>query len=202
MRATPPTNRGQVQPMVAVALGVIAIAGIVAALLVSRPIVAAPRPSASPAAPAPTPTAIPTAKPVATPTPTPTSDPTSSLLTVELENLTDHDVKVQIQDPNGILAGARSGQPGDGMSVRWHDALIQQVDANTVAFTFVGLPQDEVADLVVDAIGGDKVVLRLVQTGPVPNSDAMGEDRILILTFREPVDAADFSFEILDRTVD
>ena len=42
----------------------------------------------------------------------------------------------------------------------------------------------------------------LVQAGPYPQTDAMGEDRILILTFDGPVSADDVSVEILNRTVD
>jgi hypothetical protein len=213
MPATRHSHRGHVQPIVAVALGAVAIVGIVAAVLVSRPANAAPIPSARPSAPAsptavptptPTPTPVPTATPNPTPkpTPTPAASPTNSLLTVDLQNLTNHDVSVQIQDPNSIVVGARSGQPGDGMSVRWHDSIVENLERKTIAVTFVGLPQDEVADLVVDDLGNGKLHLTLVQTGPVPYSDAMGEDRILILDLDHVVDADDVSVEILDRTID
>jgi hypothetical protein len=36
----------------------------------------------------------------------------------------------------------------------------------------------------------------------MPYSDAMGEDRVLVLTFDAPVAAKDVSIEVLDRTVD
>jgi hypothetical protein len=67
--------------------------------------------------------------------------------------------------------------------------------------TWVGLPGDDVVDLGINGAAG-AYVLTLVQAGPVANSDAMGEDRVLILTFDAPVSAADVSVDILDRTVD
>jgi hypothetical protein len=99
------------------------------------------------------------------------------------------------------VTDVRSGQPGDGMSVRWHDALVKNVDADTIAITFVGLPRDEQVDMVVDAASG-KVTITIVQAGPVPQSDALGADRIVILSFDAPISAGDVSVEILDRTVD
>jgi hypothetical protein len=41
-----------------------------------------------------------------------------------------------------------------------------------------------------------------VRAGPYPYTDAMGEDRILVLTFDGPVSADDVSMQILDRKVD
>ena len=49
---------------------------------------------------------------------------------------------------------------------------------------------------------GDKYTITIVQSGPVPYSDAMGEDRVLVLTFADDVLARDVNVEVLDRTVD
>jgi hypothetical protein len=196
--------RGQVQPLVAVALGVVAVVGLAAAVLVSRPGAAdGPRPSDRPSTP-------PGSAPVASPmpsspspsaTPTPTADPSAGIGTIDLRSATGHDVTAQIHDQTGDLVKAASGAPGDGMSVRWHDALVANAGSRTIFVTWAGLPKDDVLDLGVAIVDG-RLQVTVVQAGPVPNSDAMGEDRVIALTFDRPVAAADVSVEILDRTVD
>lgn len=191
------SSRGQVQPVVALVLSVVAIAGLVAAVLVSRPGGATGSPAASPTnRPSAAPPAAPTASPSAAP-----SAPVSGDVKVVLENPTNHDVSIQIHDETGDVAKAESGKPGDGMSIRWHESIVKNVDARTISVTWAGLPQDELADLGISSVG-DKYELVLVQAGPYPQTDAMGEDRILILTFDGPVSADDVSVEILNRTVD
>ena len=226
MRASGQSNRGQIHPLAAFALGMLAVAGLVAAVLVSRPPAAAPGsstppPSSSPVAPSgdptpsadPTPTAVPTPSLTPEPTPEPTPDtadptiepsaePSDGIARIALDNLSQHDVIAQVQDVNGILASVRSGRPGDGMSVRWHDYEVENRSAEAIALTWVGLPQDEVVDVHVDAVGDGNVHITIVQTGPVANSDALGEDRILHLTFDRPQSADKVTVEILDRTID
>ena len=205
------SNRGgQIHPALAVALGAVAVAGLVAAVLVSRPGPAAgpapsDRPSASPsAAPSADPTADPT--PVTTPKPTATpsaapSSPSGVGSPIDLDNATDHDVVLQVHDQTGTLTGVVSGRPGDGMSAQWHRAIVQNVDIDTISITWAGLPQDDVLDLGVAVVDGELVVT-IVQSGPVPNSDAMGEDRVVKLTFDHPVSAEDVDVQVLDRTID
>ena len=206
------TDRGQIQPIVAVALSVVAVVGIVAAVLVFRPAAAAPGASPSPSAPAAPsasadpgtgPSASPSApvSPSPVPTVSPTPVPSTGPLAIKLDNATNHDVSMKIQNPDSLLTDARTGRPSDGMSVRWHDALVVNTDAETIRLTWVGLPQDEIVDLVVTRDGAG-VKLTLVQTGPMPLSDAMGEDRVVILTFAAPVRSEDITIEILDRTID
>ena len=230
MRTSNPASLGQIHPLAAVALGMLAIAGLVAALLVSRPSAPAsdsstPPPATSPGAPSgsptpsadPTPTAVPSPTPTAVPSPTPTpeptpdttdptiepsSEPSDGIVRIPLDNLSQHDVIAHVQDVNGSLASVRSGRPGDGMSVRWHDYQVENRSAESIALTWVGLPQDEVVDVHVDAIGDGRVHITIVQTGPVANSDALGEDRILHLTFNEAQSADKVTVEILDRTID
>jgi hypothetical protein len=146
------------------------------------------------------PSVAPTAKPSATPA-APVATPATRPTTIALRNTSGHAVKLQIHDETGTLSSARSGRPGDGMSVRWHDANVKNAGSRTILVTWVGLPGDDVSDLNI-AVRGGKLVLTFVQPGPLPYTDAMGEDRILSLTFDDAVSADDVVVKILDRTVD
>jgi hypothetical protein len=204
---TSPNRSGQIHPVLAVAIGVVAVVGLVAAVLVSRPTGGAPDasdrpstpPSAAPSAPADDPTPVPT--PVVTPAPTPSAAPSAGLGTIELENATNHEVLAQIHDQTGTVERAVSGKPGDGMSVRWHKAIVRNTDADQISITWVGLPQDDTLDIGVAVVDG-QLNVTIVQAGPVANSDAMGEDRVVVLTFDTQVNAEDLYVEILDRTID
>ena len=196
-------RRGQASIAALALVAVVGVAAAVSAFRIGGATAAAPtdRPSAAPSA-------VPSAAP-STPTPTPTvapsnapsASPQSVPASVDLDNATGHDVSILIHDQTGDVVDAISGTPGDGMSVRWHSAIVKNVDATSIRVTWVGLPGDDVSDLGISGAAG-AYVLTVVQPGPVPQSDAMGEDRILILTFDAPVSAADVSVEILDRTVD
>jgi len=139
----------------------------------------------------PTASPAPSAPPVATPVPSPIATPSPSipgLPDVELDVADGHDVVVVISDRNDLLTGARSGEGKDGMSVRWGDAIIRNLDANTIEVTWAGYPQDETVGLVVVPTSSG-VLLRFGQSMPYPNTDAMGADRVLVLTFAEAVAA-------------
>jgi hypothetical protein len=124
------------------------------------------------------------------PTVVPTDDPADGPIVLDLDNLTDHDVSVVIDDATGTLDGAVSGQPGDGMSVRWLDVEVENLDSKTLRVVWVGLPRDEQVQL---SISGDDGSYRLdfVQAAPPANSDAVGYDRILVLGFDTDVAADD-----------
>ena len=164
-------------------------------MLATRP----PRRAPLPGTPNPDPTAVPT--PVVTPVPSPSAAPSAGLGSIDLDNATGHEVVLQVHDQTDSLAAASSGRPGDGMSVRWHDSIIENTDIDTIRLTWVGLPQDDTLDLGVARVDG-KLQITIVQAGPVANSDAMGEDRVVVLTFDGPVDAEDVVVDVLDRTVD
>lgn len=199
MNPSHPSSRGQVQPLVAVALGVVAVIGIAIAVAIARPGASAgATASYGPSTP---PSTSPSAKPTPVPTTTPSSQPTTAGISVDLENATDHDVSLSIHGDIATVAKAESGTPGDGMSVRWHDALVTNVDERTVRVTWAGLPGDETVDLDVVERNGT-YTLTLVQAGPYPYTDAMGQDRVLLLTFGNVLSAANVSVEILDRTAD
>lgn len=145
----------------------------------------------------PTPSERPSAAPTVVPTAQPSGAPAGGPLTVVLKNLTGHDVSVAIDDQTGALVGAASGQPGDGMSVRWHDMKVENVDADTVRIVWVGLPRDEQLTLSITGEAG-AYALRFVQAAPPANSDAIGFDRILNLDFAAPVSAEDVKVTIED----
>jgi hypothetical protein len=166
---------------------------IVASGVFGRGAVATPTPSDRPSA---APTVVP-ADPTPPPASQPSHDPAAGPLTVALANLTGHDVSVAIDDQTGAVAGAVSGQPGDGMSVRWHDMQVDNVDADTVRIVWVGLPRDEQLTLSVTGKAG-AYALRFVQAAPPANSDAIGFDRILNLDFSAPVSADDVKVTIED----
>jgi len=205
-------SRGQTVPQLAVSLGAIAVVGVAFAILVSRPSapaggesgpsapIATPRPSApaTPAAPAPSGPASPSSGASASPSNSPSVDPVS---VIDLESTSGHRVKADVIDQVGSLVKAESGKPGDGMSVRWHDSIVRQVGPNAIQITWVAFARDERIALGVHDVDGPLTVV-IVQAGPYPNTDALGEDRVVTLTFNRPVSAAELVVQVLDRTVD
>ncbi|HET7471634.1 MAG TPA: hypothetical protein VFJ71_00785 [Candidatus Limnocylindrales bacterium] len=197
------SSRGQTVPAVAVALGAIAVVAVAFVVLVSRPAapagggaspsapVATPRPStpASPATPAPSSPAEPS--PTATP-----KAPTE----IDLESALFRQVRLTIDDTSGWLRDAVSGHPREGMSVRWHDSLVEQVAPNVVRITWVSFPDEEVLDLGILYIE-DELSIAIVQRGPYANTDALGEDRIVVLTFDRPVNAKTLDVKVIDDMV-
>jgi len=182
------------------------IGGVMLAVVVALAASAAFRPAASPSPePSTPPVVTPTTPPSQAPSeePTPPSDPPSEEPTpkpteapadgptvVALETLTGDDVSVEIDDQTGRVVSAESGTPGDGMSVRWFDVKVENIDADTLRIVWVGLPRDEVVRLGVSTVDG-KIRLRFVQEAPPANSDALGFDRILEVSFAEPVRSED-----------
>jgi hypothetical protein len=147
--------------------------------------------------PKPTATPAPTAAPTPTPTPVPTQPPAGGPLTVNLDIATDHDVSVVVTDKSGTLKKVVTGRAGDGMSVRWGDWKAENLDASTIRLTWVGLPGDEALALTITETGGT-YALAFVQAAPPPLSDAVGFDRVLVLTFDAEVSADDLkvTFEV------
>jgi hypothetical protein len=178
---------------VAVILGVAVLLLVIAlgaTVVLGRTITPAPVPSTPPIIQPSVPPMTPTGAPTTPPSQEPTEPPADGKTTVDLENLTDHDVSVEIDDQTGSIVKAESGTPGDGMSVRWFDVTVENIDADTLRIVWVGLPGDEVAKLGVSYVDG-KLRLRFVQDAPPANSDATGYDRILELSFDAPIRAED-----------
>ena len=153
---------------------------------------ATPAPTEVPATPAPSAPATP--EPTVAPTPEPTvapSDPADGQ-TIDLDIADEHDVSVVVKDESGDIADVSSGRAGDGMSVRWFDVVVENIDAQTVRVTWVGLPIDEVIDLAISK-SGDGYAFAFDQDAPPANSDAIGFDRVLVVAFDAPVQASDIT---------
>lgn len=169
-----------------VALALISVVAVLATGAFGRSVTPEPVPSE---APAPTPTArpsvAPTPDPTAAPSPTPAGD-----LTFDLDVATPHDVSVVLEDESDVVTGAKSGRGGDGMSVRWGQSIVENIDDDTIRLTWVGLPQDDIVEMVVKEIDG-RVVIAIDQAAPPANSDAMGHDRVVEIDFGRAVSADD-----------
>ena len=100
-----------------------------------------------------------------------------------------------IDDATGKLEVAASGTPGDGMSVRWFDVKVENIDADTLRVVWVGLPRKEVVGLAVTETEGS-IDLEFVQDAPPADSDALGFDRVLELSFDEPVRSEDVTTSV------
>ena len=139
--------------------------------------------------PSPTPPASPVPAPDEAPAPTPVPEDGGSdamPIKVDLENATGAEVHVDVADTTGLLAEARSGTPGDGMSVE--TLVAENIDAKTLKLTWVDFPIDNALALYIDEHEGG-IRFLLVQPEPTGPTDAMGFDRELVLNFSEPISA-------------
>jgi len=182
-----PSTRADLSRLVAAGAAAVALAVVVGAVALA----AGRQPASSP-----TPTASPTSTPAptspATPVPAisvPTVEPLGIPPVVVLDTIDDHDPRVAIDDQTGKLVAIRSGHAGDGMSVRWNTSKVDQVDPTTIQVTWVGFPGEDLVVLTIDANGGAPVLI-FDQKAPYANTDALGSDRVLVLTFDGPVDAS------------
>jgi hypothetical protein len=168
----------QIIPIVAIAAGV-ALAAVVA--------LAAFGPGRGSEDAAGAPPVPPTETAAATPVPTDVgSDATP--IRVDLANATGADIHVDVADQTGLLVGARSGTPGEGMSVEPYTLVAENVDATTLKLTWVDFPIDNALALSIDESDGGIRVL-LVQPAPTGPADSIGFDRELILSFSRPISA-------------
>lgn len=163
----------------AVVVGTVALGAV-------RQVAPSPSPSPSPVA-TPAPAATPTATPPPPATPAPTTVPVPSV--VVLDTVDDTDPRLAIDDQTSSLLFVFSGHAGDGMSTRWNTAIVDQVDSNSIRVTWVGFPGEEQIDLAITADGGTPVLV-FDQMAPYANTDALGADRVLHLTFDHAVNAA------------
>jgi hypothetical protein len=103
---------------------------------------------------------------------------------VDLVNATDDNVYVDIVDQSGKLVSARSGQPGDGASVATGTIKVENVDAQTLRFTWTDIPGDNALALYID-----KTATHFVLVQPEHAGDSIPFDRILIMKFSQPISA-------------
>ena len=105
---------------------------------------------------------------------------------VQLANEVGKKITLDVKDESGRLLAAVSGVPGDGASVPRNTIVVANEGPARLKLTWAG-PPCAVADLLfIDASGKS---MTLVQ--PECAGDAIAFDRILLLTFSEPVSAAD-----------
>ena len=164
--------------LAAAAIAVLAIGGM------SR--VAADGPSPSSPAPVVTPS------PIATPLPSPVpSQHAADPGVIDLDDPLGHDVTAVLDDKSGRVVRARSGHPGDGMSVRWYAVKVALIDDDTVRLTWVGLPGDVAIGVAVSQDGDGRLRIAITQPIPPRDSDALGVDRILELDLDRAVSGDD-----------
>jgi hypothetical protein len=176
---------------IAIPLAIAAVALVAAVAFGAASLGASPSPSPAPSA-TPAPTPVITAAPSDPASPAPSQD--ADRAEIRLDSALGHDVVVAITDRNDLLTEARSGTAKDGMSARWGTASVRNLDPNTVEVSWAGYPQDEIVGLLVVPTS-DGVLLRIGQSMPYPNTDVMGADRVLVLTFAEAVSADDVAAE-------
>ena len=184
IRSTSPAAIGLVLAVLAVAA-----CGGTASQPTSTPVPAA-TPDATPVAPEPTPVPTPgiTFAP-SIPLSTPGPDGVDGAV-IALDVFLDHRVTLAFSDPDHLIVDAVTGHAKDGMSVGRGETIARNVDPKTVEVTWSGLSGDEAIRLVAKPQGTGVLLQFGEQVTPV-NPDAMGADRVAVLTFANPVDAAD-----------
>ncbi len=164
----------------------------------SAPVVT-PEPSQGPVVtPAPEPSDEPTAEPTAKPEPTDEPEPTAKPeptdgvdampITVDLETLTPHDVTIDIVDDTFSVVDAVSGTPSASASVEPYTLKVENIDPRTLRLTWVDRPGDNRLALYIDR---EASRFLMVQPEHDTQGDTVVHDRVLILTFRDAIDADD-----------
>ena len=176
-----------------VAVGMIVILAAFAVVAAGN---ASPSPSASPSptpVTSPKPTTAPS--PIVTPAPVPSPvDPVGEGIVLDIAD--DHDVVVVVANASDSVTGARSGVGKDGMSVRWGDVNVENVDEDTLRLTWAGWLQDETITVAV-AAEDDALFITVTQKMPYENTDAMGGDRVLEIDLAQAFDADQVSAEFV-----
>lgn len=146
--------------------------------------------------PAPVPLPSPTAAPTSPASPPPTAAPTPFEIVVGLQTGTAADMTVRVVDRTGRLVSARSGPPADGGSVPGGMLRVDNLDERTVRVRWT----DAVCsiDYRLDIEPGPVVEVRL--TAPPCEGDTMALDRVLLLEFDAPIDAAGLRTRIVEAS--
>ncbi len=108
---------------------------------------------------------------------------------VDLDVIGGDRVHVDVVDRSGRLTSARSGPVKDGASVATYTLKVENVDPRTLRLTWVDSPIDNALALYIDrTASGYRFVL--VQPEPTGPTDSIVVDRVLVLEFREAIDAS------------
>lgn len=181
-------HRGRQGPVLLLLLVGLIVAGLIAAAAVfGRSDGARPVPSNRPA-PAPVITPESSGEPADAPGDDPSEPPPVDAmpLNVVLETLTGHNVSVDIVDDTFSVVKAESGTPTASASVEPYTLHVANIDDHTLRLTWVDRPGDNQLALFIDRAAGRFV---LVQPEHDTDGDAILHDRVLILTFRDTIDA-------------
>jgi hypothetical protein len=198
-----PRTAGPKRSALILVLGAVVVTGSVAAAIAlghdgsTDSVSPSGAPSAAPVVtPAPA-TPVPTAKPPAPATPVPTAKPSvkpsvppvdAMPFTVDLETLTPHHVHVDIADLSGRLVSAVSGTPTASAPFDMYILKVENIDARTLRLTWVDRPGDNALALYINE---DASRFLMVQPEHDTQGDTILHDRVLILTFRDPISASD-----------
>lgn len=174
-------------PLVAATAFAVALVAIVAVVALGAGRPGTPEPSRPPNTP---PSAAPSTPPSVPPSASPSTPPSNGHFEVDIDVAAGGPVTLLVEDTTGAVVDVTSGPASDGMSVRWGDVIVANIDANTVRVTWAGLPGSEELSLTVRS-RQDKAVLDFVQHLPPANSDAMGLDRVIVIEFDRPVRSED-----------
>jgi hypothetical protein len=117
--------------------------------------------------------------------PRPSASPSPTALHVDLVELAGNDASVDIVDLSGLLTAAVSGQPNEGGSVP-EGIGIENEAPNRLRLTWTEMACDALHRLTIDV-----TATRFELERPACGGDLVPLDRVLILTFSQPVSAAD-----------
>ena len=140
--------------------------------------------SAAPGSPAPV-----AGGPSIQPSPPPTAAPVT-ILRVDLQSTSGQDVTIDILDRSRSVTSATSGKPGEGVSFDSDSVVVENIGPRTLRLGWSDFPIDNELQLHVDPVGVGYRFL-LIQPAPTGPADAMGEDRILEVTFDRDISAAE-----------
>ena len=137
--------------------------------------------------------------PVVVPAPSPSSPPRSASPTptasapvhIKLKVTAGPPTSVDILYEGHVLVDARSGQPGDGVSVAEDDIQVANDGPSTLVLTWSGMPCETSYRLEVTPNGRDYRLER-----PTCSGDTIALDRVLVLTFSDPVPADQVSTKV------
>jgi uncharacterized protein len=138
------------------------------------------------------PAAVTVAPATVAPTPATTARP-SSATHVVLAQSTARNVTIDVADGSGTLLTATSGTPGDGASVEPYKLIVSNDNPTTLRLTWVGGPCDSANSLSIDTT---RRQFLLVQ--PECSGDSIVTDRILVLTFSQPIAATEIQAFLQD----
>ena len=141
------------------------------------------------------PAVVPPSQPSVSPAPASPS-PTPGSLHVDLTVTAGQPQTVDVVDRSGLILEANSGTPSDqgGQSFPFDAVEVSNIDATTLQLAWAGYPCKTDHTLTVESDGRTMALERPACDG---DTDTIGLDRILILTFSSPVAAEDVAVSLV-----